>query len=45
MDPRQKHEYLESGQICLKITEGEGNGDESDKHIQPWTRVSLQVCS
>ena len=34
MDPRQKHKNLESGQICLKITEGEGNGDESDKHIQ-----------
>ena len=29
MDPRQKHEYLESGQ-SLKITEGERNGDESD---------------
>ena len=29
----KKHEYLDSGQIWLTITEGEENGDESDKHI------------
>ena len=32
-DPRWKHEYLDSGQIWVTITEEE-NGDESDKHIQ-----------
>ena len=28
-----KHEYLDSGQIWMMVTEGEGNGDKSDKGI------------
>ena len=33
-DPRYKHEYLDSGQIWVTVTEEEEeNGDESDKRI------------
>ena len=33
-DPRLQHEYLDSGQIWVTITEEGENGDESDKHLE-----------
>ena len=46
-DPRYKHEYLDSVQSWLTITEGNDDDDESDKHLEARDRryswLKLQV--